>query len=431
MNKKTRSVLLLVLVFLFCLTCFAGCRTQSVGIFDYTEKELGVMGRLVMAMHKWLKQGNYGWAVVLFTVALKVLMLPLDLWQRYSARKSALKMQKMQPLLAEIDRRFGANTQRANEEKQKVYKKQGYSMMSQCLPMIVSMVVFFVMFAGLRNYSTYNTVNNFNALASTYYQAYASELVKEPTSDLAQKYTTAYEKSVALCNTRREQGTVNYTDEQIALISRNAGINAVIGEYREQCLVASENAKGAVKEKYLDIKESWLWIQSVWQPDTWDGIMPKFDSGTNNFSTTVDMSNYPLDAKSTYNTIRDAVLETTQDDGGRRWNGLLVLPLLSVGLSFLSMFISQRLEHKNRNGAPSATDSQQATTNKTMMIIMPLMMAYFGFLYTGAFAIYMVVNYALSILSTIALRAPVERMVEKNLAKMENAENSNKASYMR
>ena len=67
-----------------------------------------------------------------------------------------------------------------------------------------------------------------------------------------------------------------------------------------------------------------------------------------------------------------------------------------------------------------------------MMILMPLMMAVFGFMYTGAFAIYMVVNYSLSILSTIALRAPVEKAVQKSLEKAaQKGDGPQKANYER
>ena len=111
-----------------CCVVLVSCNNDKVSYFDYTKKDMGLVGQLIYWMRSWI--GNYGWTVVVFTVFLKLIMLPLDFWQRYSARKSAVKMQKMQPLLDGIDKRYGANTQRANEEKQKLYKKQGYSMLS-------------------------------------------------------------------------------------------------------------------------------------------------------------------------------------------------------------------------------------------------------------------------------------------------------------
>ena len=124
MKKKISSVLTVVLLLALGLTLFASCTQKKVEVFD-PESGLGLVGKLVMWMYNWI--GNYGWTVVVFTVFLKILMLPLDIWQRYSTRKSTLKQKKVQPLLDNIDKRYGANTQRANEEKQKLLKKQGIS----------------------------------------------------------------------------------------------------------------------------------------------------------------------------------------------------------------------------------------------------------------------------------------------------------------
>ena len=174
MRKKISAILTIVLVVMILLATLVSCqRSKAVDFFEYSTKNLGAVGNLVRLMHKWI--GNYGWTVVVFTLFLKLIMLPIDFWQRYSARKSSLKMQRIQPLLDGIDKRYGANTQRANEEKQKLYKKQGYSMLSTCLPMILSMVIFFVMFGGLRNYSTYSTITTFRDLSTEYYEALEQE----------------------------------------------------------------------------------------------------------------------------------------------------------------------------------------------------------------------------------------------------------------
>ena len=185
----------------------------------------------------------------------------------------------------------------------------------------------------------------------------------------------------------------------------------------------------AVKASYSADHESWLWIQNVWQPDTWSTIMSDYDK----FSASVGMTDLnPELNKALYNDVRSAVLETGTRGSGGNWNGLMILPILSIGLSFLSLWISQRMERKNRNGQTAPVNDQQAASNKMMMILMPLMMAVFGFMYTGAFAIYMVVNYSLSILSTIALRAPVEKAVQKSLEKAaQKGEGPQKANYER
>ena len=424
-----------------CLGLFAACSSKAVDYFKYSESELGWVGKIVRWIHvKLLGEGKYGWAVVVFTIFLKLITLPLDIWQRISTRKSALKMQKIQPLMEEIDKRYGANTQRANAEKQKLYKKQGYSMFSTCLPMIVTMVIFFIMFGGLRDYSTYSTVMNFRGLSDTYLESYVEQVQKDTENPNFEAYwngtTVSGKEWKGFAHYQEQAGdkTENY-EKWVRQIYN--GIDE-FGNFFDNDDFAKyqQGALAAVKEYYKSHHESWLWIENVWQPDTWASVMPAFNDRTNGFSSSVNMKAFGTDGgEEHYNMIRNTVLKGSGHGKNGSWNGLMLLPVFSIGLSFLSIFISQRMDKKNRKkqdaDAPKQ-NMQQAATNKTMMIIMPLMMAFFGFMYTGAFAIYMVCNYALSILATIALRWPVEKIVQRNLAKSEKKEKKpSKADYMR
>ena len=430
MKRKLNSILNVVLLVVVCLAIFTGCTAEKVDPWEVDES-LNLVGKLVKAMHGWI--GSYGWTVVLFTVFLKLIMLPLDIWQRYSGKKMSAKMSLMQPYIAEIDKRYGTDSQKSMEEKQKLYKKYGYNMGSSCLPMIVTMAVFMIMFGGLRSYSTYSTVQTFNALSQTYYQTYAEKIVNTtPTTEAEQKAYDLFVESYTANGGKLVDGkyVANFTKEEYSRISQ--GIKAVQSEAGLDQLLADLGvvARQAVQAKYSEVEEGWLWIQNIAQPDTWESIMPKYDSGSNNFTTLVDMSNYGGDGKVLYNTIRDAVLQTGDRGEKGSWNGLMILPILSIGLSFLSMFVSQAMEKKKTDAsAQTSVEAQQQKSNKMTMFMMPLMMAYFGFIYTGAFGIYMVCNYLISLLSTIALKAPVEKMVERNLAK--HPVDNGKASYMR
>lgn len=420
MKKKISSVLTVVLLLALGLTLFASCTQKKVEVFD-PESGLGLVGKLVMWMYNWI--GNYGWTVVVFTVFLKILMLPLDIWQRYSTRKSTLKQKKVQPLLDNIDKRYGANTQRANEEKQKLLKKQGISVASACLPMIVTMVVFFLMFAGLREFSYYKNIQTFNSLTKAYYST-IEEQVQLAGGEVLEAYQFEYDKTKA---------SLNISDDDVRIVlAQIDGVNNLDGKgFDTQLAQWRALAKEAIQKEYKNQQDSWLWIHNISQPDTWAKVMPEFSSGENNFATYVNTEAF-ASAEKTYNIIRSAVMEMDDISYGKNgsWNGLMILPLMSVALSFLSMWISQKMERKTRSGEV-VQNQQQAAQSKTMMIMMPLMMAWFGFMYTGSFAIYMVVNYFLSIFSTVGLRAPVEKMVERKLAQEEAASAPTKASYMR
>ncbi len=420
MKKKISSVLTVVLLLALGLTLFASCTQKKVEVFD-PESGLGLVGKLVMWMYNWI--GNYGWTVVVFTVFLKVIMLPLDIWQRYSTRKSTLKQKKVQPLLDNIDKRYGANTQRANEEKQKLLKKQGISVASACLPMIVTMVAFFLMFAGLREFSYYKNIQTFNSLTKAYYST-MEEQVQLAGGEVLEAYQFEYDKTKA---------SLNISDDDVRIVlAQIDGVNNLDGKgFDTQLAQWRALAKEAIQKEYKNQQDSWLWIHNISQPDTWAKVMPEFSSGENSFATYVNTEAF-ASAEKTYNIIRNAVMEMDDISYGKNgsWNGLMILPLMSVALSFLSMWISQRMERKTRSGEV-VQNQQQAAQSKTMMIMMPLMMAWFGFMYTGSFAIYMVVNYFLSIFSTVGLRVPVEKMVERKLAQEEAASAPTKASYMR
>ncbi len=420
MKRKTQITILMLLLVVFCLCVFASCNQQKADYFTYSEENLGVLGKFVKLMHEWI--GNYGWTVVVFTVFLKVGMLPLDLWQRVSSRKSAIKMQKLQPLMQEIDKRYGANSPKANEEKQKLYKKQGYSAFSMCLPMIISMVIFFVMFGGLREYSTYSSITNFQELSDTYITSYYDAVEGNEREFLVKTYESLKSESAA---TSEKAAEVNARLRAIDMFQNEYGF--------DHCSTYREKALDAVSEYYKGHHESWLWIDNVWQPDTWVTVMPAFNDRTNGFSATVNMEGLGVgDGQAHYELIRSAVLKTGGHGANGTWNGLMLLPFMSVLLSFASIFISQFMDKRVRKGDNKPEqNAQQKASNTMMLIIMPLMMAFFGFQYTGAFAIYMVANYLLSIISTVALYVPVERMVQKSIAKLDNKEKSNKASYMR
>ncbi len=371
----------------------SSCSTSVEDLDEYIGDDGGIsnltiVGKLIQWMHGVF--GNFGLTVIVFTVALKVFMLPLDYWQRVAMRKSSAKMQAIQPLMDEIDKHYGSNPQRAQAEKQKIYKQQSISTLASCLPMIVTMLVFIFMFQGLTNYATFKNITNYDELY-TYYNDSYSEIYSDAV-DSGMSTTEANTLAVTIASEGGEYGGEEYIG---------------IAEYYTTY-----------------IKESFLWIDSVWQPDTWTAIMPDYAD----FTGTVTLSGTAPEA--TYNLIREQVLTTASRSETGTWNGLMILPLCSVALSFLSIFVSQKLEKKK--GQPdAAANPQQAMSQKSMMIMMPLMMAFFGFMYTGAFAIYMVCNYTISILSTIALKKPIDRAVEKALAKVEKTQSSTKANYMR
>ena len=73
--------------------------------------------------------GNYGVAIVLFTILIKALLLPMMVKQQ----KSMIKTQKLQPLLTQLNQKYAHDKDKLSQETMKLYKKYDVNPMSGCL----------------------------------------------------------------------------------------------------------------------------------------------------------------------------------------------------------------------------------------------------------------------------------------------------------
>lgn len=108
---------------------------------------------LVMRVLLWLKdttQLSYGWVIVIFGVTVRLVMWPLN--QR--AMRSTLAMQRLQPELQAVQKRYASDPQKQQQEIMKVYKSHGmspFSPLAGCLPMLIPMPVLFALFFVFQN----------------------------------------------------------------------------------------------------------------------------------------------------------------------------------------------------------------------------------------------------------------------------------------
>jgi YidC/Oxa1 family membrane protein insertase len=111
----------------------------------------GVIAKpLFLAMH-WLNDNfvhNYGWSIVLITIAINLVLLPL----RIKSMKSQRKMQALQPKLAAINAKYKGLSMRdpkkaeQNQEVMEFYKKEGVNPMGGCLPMVVQLPLIYALY---------------------------------------------------------------------------------------------------------------------------------------------------------------------------------------------------------------------------------------------------------------------------------------------
>jgi YidC/Oxa1 family membrane protein insertase len=122
-------------------------------IVDFGWDWLEVFAKPLFAFLKWLNgyTHNYGWAIVLMTIIINMVMFPLKV-------KSFRSMQKMQRVMPEIQRikqkysKYKLTDPRRKEEQQEtmaLYKREGVSPAGSCLPMLLQMPIWFALYQML------------------------------------------------------------------------------------------------------------------------------------------------------------------------------------------------------------------------------------------------------------------------------------------
>jgi YidC/Oxa1 family membrane protein insertase len=93
---------------------------------------------------------SYGWVLIIFGVLIRIALWPLN----QSAMRSSLKMQEIQPQLAEVQKKYKDKPERQREEMMRVYREAGaspFTALSGCLPMLIPMPVLFALFFVFQN----------------------------------------------------------------------------------------------------------------------------------------------------------------------------------------------------------------------------------------------------------------------------------------
>ena len=96
----------------------------------------------------WLNQltSNYGLALILFAVAIKLILLPATA----KGKKSSMKMARLTPKLQALQKKYGNDQQKLNEATQALYKEEGASMGGGCLWSLLPLLVLIPLYAVVR-----------------------------------------------------------------------------------------------------------------------------------------------------------------------------------------------------------------------------------------------------------------------------------------
>lgn len=122
-------------------------------------KDLGSLwdagGRFLLNVLEFFRQitGSYGLAIILLTIAVRLLLYPLSQKQMVSMAK----MQRIQPRLKVIQEKYANDKQKLNEEMMKLYREHNVNPLAGCFPLLIQIPVMILLFRVLMGYQAADT----------------------------------------------------------------------------------------------------------------------------------------------------------------------------------------------------------------------------------------------------------------------------------
>ena len=322
---------------------------------------------------------NYGWTIVIFTVALKIITIPLDIWVKISSKKTQFLNLEIAPEMEKLKMRYGNNRNEFQQKQMELYKKHGFSPVGGCLPVIVNILIMLFLYVSM--YSAMNIVS--------------VDIAKEQYI----KYNEIYE-------TERADGK---TEEQ---------------------------AQDAVYNYYLNDKKgsnSFLWIKNISYKDA--NIAPvasfadfkKTVGGVNVDQNSEDVMTFdyngsPVEvSKTNYDLVMSKI--STNVTGN---NGYFILPILVIAFSFLASFIPEWIEKIKLKGVMQAPGQNMLL----MKLLMPALLGVLCFTTSATFGIYLLSNTLIGILTGFIVDPIANGVIKKFILKKKD-NNKPKISYSR
>ncbi len=396
-KRKLQIYLIAALLAILCCILVACNSDNSYSVAGENVSEpTHFMAKFMITINNALGGGvaSFGWTVVLFTVILRLILSPLDIWQKVISRRNNKAMERMKPQLEALQARYADDKQRLQQEQMALYKKEKYSTMGMCLPTIVTFVVFFVVFAGFRQMVGYQFAKDYKECVKAYNTSIAEQIEANKDAD----YIV-------------DNGDGKWGIDDVAKTESGADFYAA----------AKKNAQHAVYNVYYSEDQvtirSFLWIKNIFVSDNWAQAVPDFATVTGQKGmATSKLTGITIDE---YNDVMADILGTGGYGKDGKWNGLLILPILSIALSFLSTKLLSGSQAQppappqdaQGEGAEKAKSQQQ--TMKMMQYVMPIMMGVFALFYSGAFALYMFTSSLCAILFQLTFNL-IAKLVDKS-----------------
>lgn len=391
-------------------------------IIGWCAKLLGkVMEWLYLFFQKGLSIENIGLCIIVFTLIVKLLMIPLTVKQQKFTKLSTL----MNPELQEIQKKYknkrdNESMIKMNEETQAVYEKYGTSPTGSCLQLLIQMPIMFSL------YYIISSVPAYVPQVYSYYEPVSKAVVAD--YDYYKYLDTAYDKYVLEKDAKDEY---EYIDDMLESFKNASNSEKKVidnlakystGQW-DNLIASYENVDKMVE--VLSAVTDKEWDEMV------DGIEDKDEKeDLEEFIKAIkakDISEYIDSSKvDDIKKSEDKVMEINEfgpinlSQSPSAMMGIaLLIPFLSFFTQWLSVQISMR-ENKNNN---AMQDNPMGSSIKVMNIMLPLMSAFIAYTVPSGLGLYWVCTGVFQIITQVCISAyfkkvDVQDIIAKNVEKM-------------
>lgn len=411
--------------------------------------------------------GVVGVGVIVFTLILKAITTPFDIYQRIKMRKQSLIMRGMQDDLDKLKKQYANDKTMYSQKMMELQKKNGYSMFGACLPMIISLVILIVAVTAFNTYSQYANLSMYTSMAHEY-NASVLEYAVDGTDYRLDAEGTESDRPVLISYDAFTVDGVTYTyfvdnnginrlrveseaDSVYLFYTYSLDETSVNREYQinvdklytnqtdeavkteiQGYIDAGADTETACLQYFRDIGASaaaewyrtennpgFLWIKNVWYPDvSYSHPIQDYATFSNSVSKKIKSENWEGEksigdvfSEGEYDLLTSHLTEEKSQP-----NGYFIMIVLTIGLMVLSQFLSMKSQKESNQY--QTLDGQGAKTQKIMMVVFPLIYAITGFMWTAAFSIYIAVSSIISILVTLLSNLIIGRVFKKKEEEM-------------
>jgi len=296
---------------------------------------------------------NYGLAIILFTVLIRVIVLPLDFLNKYFTKKNAAKLAVFKDEDAELKKQYADNPMKYLTARRDMYRRNGYSPGASSLVMIANVVLtLFIFITVFRCLGAVSTLN------------------------------------------------IDIQSQQL---------HAVYVRHEQAETLDKDAFRIEINEVYDQNNSSFLWVHDIFRPDTWASKVPshaQFTASVHKQYT--EPSTRPEISEEMYNAIFKGDDAALNKDNRSGWNGFFILIILSAVTMFFSTKVNMATMKKQKQAEAqketevgySMRKAKSTTANdaipqinpeqmqKMMAYMLPAIMVMVTFTATAAFALY-------------------------------------------